>query len=189
MAHHFLLGPFLPGDSLRTTRGGSWVQGPRVPLTCGLGQVSAHPSYLLLTRSCDEGTIFVSNLQDNTKAQRGEVAHLKSHRSNRATGPEAQTLTPVGCLLLREALLDWSSPAPPPYPCQYKTETGFMAPGATHLLSHHRNWPPVTGQRPAGGAEAQTGKVTYQGGAPGVPLLSLRATVPQAPGWAEPPTF
>lgn len=70
-----LPGPLLPGDSLRTTRGGtqsgSWVQGPRAPLTYDLGQISAHPSsYLFLTRSCDEGTILVPSLQQRESRPR-----------------------------------------------------------------------------------------------------------------------
>lgn len=145
----FLLGPVLPGDSLRTTRGGtqsgSWVQGLGAPLTYDHGQVSAHPSsYLLLTRSCGEGTMLVPSLQQREPRPREEKLLTSGH-----TGVTRKQVlkfkpslplgrspsgSPPGLLL----------PAPPPHPCQYKTETGFMVPGATHLLAHYRNWPLAT---------------------------------------------
>lgn len=84
VGHHFLVGPFLPGNSLRTTRGGtqsgSWVQGPRAPLTYDLGQVLAHPSsYLLLTRSCDEGTNPVPSLQQTAPRPSEEKLLTSGH--------------------------------------------------------------------------------------------------------------
>ena len=162
--HHFRLDSFLPGDSLRTrrqgTQAGSWVQSPRALFTCGLGQVSIQPlSYLLHTRSCDSCPQFTA---EGTKSRRGEIAHLKSHKSGGAMGPEAQTFTPSWLPPSSGRTLGLLLPSPTPYPRQYQTETRFMAPGTTHLLSHTETGLPLSGQRSAGGAEAQTGKITKQ---------------------------
>lgn len=130
---HFLHCSLLPGDSLRPSRGGaqsgSWVQGPRAPLTCGFGQVSVHAShYLLLTRACDEGTIFIPNLQQRElRPGEGELL-TRGH-----TGvTEQQVLNPNpsfpgGCLLLQEAALqDFSSLAPPHTLVYTKLQLGLL---------------------------------------------------------------
>lgn len=110
-------------------------------------------------------------------------------------GVTEQQVLKLGChLRLQEAPWGCSSPVPTLYPVDTKTETGFMAPGphTCFLIT-------ATGLLPLGkglleGPEAQTGPVTQQGQALGVPLLSLGATVPKilvagplnTPGlWAE----
>lgn len=84
--------------------------------------------------------------------------------------------------LLQEALLDCSVPAPPPHPCQYKTVMGVYGPWG-HSFACSSPKPaglPPPGQRPAGEAEAQTGRVTQREGAPGIPPSSLSDAASQA---------
>lgn len=155
MGAHFLHCSLLPGDSLRPTKGGAqsgyWVQGPRAPLTCGFGQVSAQAShYLLLTRACDERTIFIPNLQQ--REPRPGEGKLLTRGHTRVTEqqvlPESQSLNPR-CLPPSPGSPSpgFHLPSPTPYPGLYQTATGFMAPGAMYLLPHHYNWPPPPGAK------------------------------------------
>ena len=118
------------------------------------------------------------HIAEGTEAQRGVTPG-----SDRATGSEARSSPPTS---LQEALLDGSSPAPTLYPVDTKTETGFMVPGTTHLLPHHRNWPPALGQRPAGGAWGSDRAGHTAGMASWTSSSVTRGYSLRDPGWQSP---
>lgn len=108
-----------------------WVLGssPRAPLTYDLGQISAHPSsYLLLTRSCDEGTILVPSLQQREPRPREEKWLTSGHTG--VTGKQVLKFkpslpvdrspsgSPPGLLL----------PSPTSTPMSIQKQNGFYGP-------------------------------------------------------------
>lgn len=111
------------------------------------------------------------------------------HTGVTETGPEVQTLTPSWSLSFRKP--SWIAPSQP-HLCTHvntKLKRGFMAPGATHLLAHQRNWPPAIRAKACwrGGGSDREGHTAGRGSRRSSSITQCYSL--PGPGWAEPPSL
>lgn len=163
--------------------------GPLSPMILGKFQLTPH----LICSSQDpvmRGPFLSPIYSTGSQGPVRRSCSLRSHGSDRVTGPEVQTLTPSWSLSSRKP--SWIAPSQPLLHTHVNTKPKrvFMAPGATHLLAHHRNQLASCHQgkgRWRGGGSDREGHTAARGPRHSS-LITQHCSLPSLV-WAEPPSL